>query len=77
MQVSDGRFPTFMTSFHSIILHEFKHASPEHLSGQQKKIATDTQYHLDCYAKDGLRTLCITKKVHNPTPLRKQNIPFI
>ncbi|KAF6731409.1 putative phospholipid-transporting ATPase VB [Oryzias melastigma] len=35
----------------------------EHLSGQQKKIATDTQYHLDCYAKDGLRTLCITKKI--------------
>uniref|UniRef100_A0A3B3HLB6 Phospholipid-transporting ATPase n=1 Tax=Oryzias latipes TaxID=8090 RepID=A0A3B3HLB6_ORYLA len=25
--------------------------------GQQKKIAADTQYHLDCYAKDGLRTL--------------------
>uniref|UniRef100_A0A3B3D597 Phospholipid-transporting ATPase n=1 Tax=Oryzias melastigma TaxID=30732 RepID=A0A3B3D597_ORYME len=32
-------------------------------TGQQKKIATDTQYHLDCYAKDGLRTLCITKKI--------------
>uniref|UniRef100_A0A8C7ZUJ2 Phospholipid-transporting ATPase n=1 Tax=Oryzias sinensis TaxID=183150 RepID=A0A8C7ZUJ2_9TELE len=31
--------------------------------GQQKKIAADTQYHLDCYAKDGLRTLCITKKI--------------
>lgn len=37
----------------------------EHLSGNQKAIATKTQYHLDCYAKDGLRTLCIAKKVHN------------
>uniref|UniRef100_A0A7N6BNQ9 Phospholipid-transporting ATPase n=1 Tax=Anabas testudineus TaxID=64144 RepID=A0A7N6BNQ9_ANATE len=35
----------------------------EHLSGNQKAIATKTQYHLDCYAKDGLRTLCIAKKV--------------
>ncbi|KAM6923348.1 phospholipid-transporting ATPase VB [Xenentodon cancila] len=35
----------------------------EHLSGNEKKIAADTQHHLDCYAKDGLRTLCITKKV--------------
>ncbi|KAM4555740.1 phospholipid-transporting ATPase VB [Odontesthes bonariensis] len=35
----------------------------EHLSGSQKNIAADSQYHLDCYAKDGLRTLCITKKV--------------
>ncbi|XP_070769520.1 phospholipid-transporting ATPase VB [Enoplosus armatus] len=35
----------------------------EHLSGNQKTIAADTQYHLDCYAKDGLRTLCFTKKV--------------
>uniref|UniRef100_A0A3Q1HMC0 Phospholipid-transporting ATPase n=1 Tax=Anabas testudineus TaxID=64144 RepID=A0A3Q1HMC0_ANATE len=31
--------------------------------GNQKAIATKTQYHLDCYAKDGLRTLCIAKKV--------------
>ncbi|KAM7389638.1 hypothetical protein PAMP_023601 [Pampus punctatissimus] len=30
---------------------------------QKKKIVADTQYHLDCYAKDGLRTLCFTKKV--------------
>ncbi|KAK7922859.1 hypothetical protein WMY93_009761 [Mugilogobius chulae] len=29
----------------------------------QKAIASDTQQHLDCYAKEGLRTLCITKKV--------------
>ncbi|XP_070693411.1 phospholipid-transporting ATPase VB [Pempheris klunzingeri] len=35
----------------------------EHLCGSQKKIAVDTQHHLDCYAKDGLRTLCFTKKV--------------
>ncbi|KAM9741456.1 phospholipid-transporting ATPase VB [Menidia menidia] len=35
----------------------------EHLRGGQKNIAADTQYHLDCYAKDGLRTLCISKKV--------------
>lgn len=35
----------------------------EHLSGKQKKIAADTQHHLDCYAKDGLRTLCVTKKI--------------
>ncbi|XP_062250513.1 phospholipid-transporting ATPase VB isoform X2 [Platichthys flesus] len=35
----------------------------EHLSGSQKNIAADTQHHLDCYAKEGLRTLCITKKV--------------
>ncbi|XP_047441519.1 phospholipid-transporting ATPase VD isoform X2 [Mugil cephalus] len=35
----------------------------EHLRGNKKKIATDTQHHLDCYAKEGLRTLCITKKV--------------
>uniref|UniRef100_A0A7N6B1V7 Phospholipid-transporting ATPase n=1 Tax=Anabas testudineus TaxID=64144 RepID=A0A7N6B1V7_ANATE len=37
--------------------------TPYHLSGNQKAIATKTQYHLDCYAKDGLRTLCIAKKV--------------
>ncbi|KAG7518105.1 putative phospholipid-transporting ATPase VB [Solea senegalensis] len=35
----------------------------EHLSGSQKNIAAETQYFLDCYAKEGLRTLCITKKV--------------
>ncbi|XP_041654122.1 phospholipid-transporting ATPase VB [Cheilinus undulatus] len=35
----------------------------EHLSGHQKNIAADTQHHLDCYAKEGLRTLCFTKKV--------------
>lgn len=35
----------------------------EHLSGNQKNTATDTQHHLDCYAKEGLRTLCIAKKV--------------
>ncbi|XP_034546675.1 probable phospholipid-transporting ATPase VB [Notolabrus celidotus] len=35
----------------------------ERLSGNQKTIAADTQYHLDCYAKDGLRTLCFAKKV--------------
>uniref|UniRef100_A0A667YXM4 Phospholipid-transporting ATPase n=1 Tax=Myripristis murdjan TaxID=586833 RepID=A0A667YXM4_9TELE len=29
----------------------------------QKRIAADTQRHLDCYAKEGLRTLCFTKKV--------------
>uniref|UniRef100_A0A3Q3EE34 Phospholipid-transporting ATPase n=1 Tax=Labrus bergylta TaxID=56723 RepID=A0A3Q3EE34_9LABR len=32
-------------------------------SGNQKNIAADTQHHLDCYAKEGLRTLCFTKKV--------------
>ncbi|XP_040904445.1 phospholipid-transporting ATPase VB isoform X2 [Toxotes jaculatrix] len=35
----------------------------EHLSGRQKNIAADTQHHVDCYAKEGLRTLCFTKKV--------------
>ncbi|XP_028444605.1 probable phospholipid-transporting ATPase VB [Perca flavescens] len=35
----------------------------EHLSGKQKNIAANTQHHLDCYAKEGLRTLCFTKKV--------------
>lgn len=35
----------------------------EQLTGNRKNIATDTQQHLDCYAKEGLRTLCITKKV--------------
>ncbi|KAI3351840.1 hypothetical protein L3Q82_020667 [Scortum barcoo] len=35
----------------------------EHLRGNQKNIAADTQHHLDCYAKEGLRTLCFTKKV--------------
>lgn len=37
----------------------------EHLSGKLRcsNIAADTQHHLDCYAKDGLRTLCVTKKV--------------
>ncbi|XP_070819113.1 phospholipid-transporting ATPase VB [Chaetodon trifascialis] len=35
----------------------------EHRCGNQKKIAADTQHHLDCYAKDGLRTLCFAKKV--------------
>uniref|UniRef100_A0A3Q2XHL2 Phospholipid-transporting ATPase n=1 Tax=Hippocampus comes TaxID=109280 RepID=A0A3Q2XHL2_HIPCM len=32
--------------------------------GNQKNVVADTQYHLDCYAKEGLRTLCFTKKVH-------------
>uniref|UniRef100_A0AAX7V8L7 Phospholipid-transporting ATPase n=1 Tax=Astatotilapia calliptera TaxID=8154 RepID=A0AAX7V8L7_ASTCA len=36
---------------------------PEHFSGNKKNIATVTQRHLDCYAKEGLRTLCIAKKV--------------
>ncbi|XP_037635140.1 probable phospholipid-transporting ATPase VB [Sebastes umbrosus] len=35
----------------------------EQLSGKLKNIAAGTQYHLDCYAKSGLRTLCFTKKV--------------
>ncbi|XP_044060582.1 phospholipid-transporting ATPase VB [Siniperca chuatsi] len=35
----------------------------EHLSRNQRNIAAATQYHLNCYAKDGLRTLCFTKKV--------------
>ncbi|XP_044218803.1 phospholipid-transporting ATPase VB [Thunnus albacares] len=35
----------------------------EHLSGNQKNMVADTQHHLDYYAKDGLRTLCFTKKV--------------
>ncbi|XP_071773020.2 phospholipid-transporting ATPase VB isoform X2 [Centroberyx gerrardi] len=35
----------------------------EQLSGNQKSIAADTQKHLDQYAKEGLRTLCFTKKV--------------
>ncbi|XP_054648594.1 phospholipid-transporting ATPase VB isoform X2 [Dunckerocampus dactyliophorus] len=35
----------------------------ENLSGCQKNIVADTQYHLDCYGKEGLRTLCFTKKV--------------
>lgn len=41
--------------------------SPEHNSGSHKNIAADTQHHVDCYAKEGLRTLCFTKKVHNRT----------
>lgn len=35
----------------------------EHLSEKQRNIAADTQHHLDCYAKEGLRTLCFTKKI--------------
>uniref|UniRef100_A0A673BYR4 Phospholipid-transporting ATPase n=1 Tax=Sphaeramia orbicularis TaxID=375764 RepID=A0A673BYR4_9TELE len=35
----------------------------ERLKGNQKNIAADTQQHLDYYAKEGLRTLCIAKKV--------------
>ncbi|KAF7228032.1 phospholipid-transporting ATPase VB [Nothobranchius furzeri] len=35
----------------------------EHLSGNQKDVAAVTQHHLDCYAKEGLRTLCVAKKV--------------
>uniref|UniRef100_A0A3Q0RBZ5 Phospholipid-transporting ATPase n=1 Tax=Amphilophus citrinellus TaxID=61819 RepID=A0A3Q0RBZ5_AMPCI len=31
--------------------------------GNEKNIAAVTQRHLDCYAKEGLRTLCIAKKV--------------
>lgn len=33
------------------------------LGGHQKNIAASTQRHLDWYAKEGLRTLCYTKKV--------------
>uniref|UniRef100_A0A3Q3LHG2 Phospholipid-transporting ATPase n=1 Tax=Mastacembelus armatus TaxID=205130 RepID=A0A3Q3LHG2_9TELE len=35
------------------------------LLGTPYKIAAYTQYHLDCYAKEGLRTLCFAKKVVN------------
>uniref|UniRef100_A0A8C6LMS4 Phospholipid-transporting ATPase n=1 Tax=Nothobranchius furzeri TaxID=105023 RepID=A0A8C6LMS4_NOTFU len=31
--------------------------------GNQKDVAAVTQHHLDCYAKEGLRTLCVAKKV--------------
>lgn len=40
-----------------------RHSFSEHLQGNNKNIAADTQHHLDCYAKDGLRTLCVAKKV--------------
>lgn len=30
---------------------------------RMKRIKEKTQKHLDCYARDGLRTLCIAKKV--------------
>uniref|UniRef100_A0A3Q2DAD7 Phospholipid-transporting ATPase n=1 Tax=Cyprinodon variegatus TaxID=28743 RepID=A0A3Q2DAD7_CYPVA len=39
------------------------YAIMELLGTPYKSIAADTQHHLDCYAKEGLRTLCITKKV--------------
>uniref|UniRef100_A0A672H312 Phospholipid-transporting ATPase n=1 Tax=Salarias fasciatus TaxID=181472 RepID=A0A672H312_SALFA len=32
-------------------------------TGKQKNVATDTQHHVDCYAKEGLRTLCFAKKI--------------
>ncbi|XP_029971750.1 probable phospholipid-transporting ATPase VB [Salarias fasciatus] len=35
----------------------------EHFKGKQKNVATDTQHHVDCYAKEGLRTLCFAKKI--------------
>ncbi|KAM3867100.1 phospholipid-transporting ATPase VB [Diretmus argenteus] len=35
----------------------------EQVKGKQKSIAANTQKHLDWYAKEGLRTLCFTKKV--------------
>uniref|UniRef100_H3CU53 Phospholipid-transporting ATPase n=1 Tax=Tetraodon nigroviridis TaxID=99883 RepID=H3CU53_TETNG len=35
----------------------------KHLQGNHRNVAADTQHHLDCYAKDGLRTLCVAKKV--------------
>lgn len=37
----------------------------EHLQGNHQNVAADTQHHLDCYAKDGLRTLCFATKVQN------------
>ncbi|KAF7668688.1 hypothetical protein LDENG_00294640 [Lucifuga dentata] len=43
----------------------------EHLSGNQKNIAAATQKHLNCYAEDGLRTLCFTKKVLSDTLYEK------
>ncbi|XP_075889017.1 phospholipid-transporting ATPase VB [Nelusetta ayraudi] len=43
----------------------------EHLSGSQKNVAADTQHHLDCYAKEGLRTLCFTKKVVTEAALKR------
>ncbi|KAM4585877.1 phospholipid-transporting ATPase VB [Fundulus diaphanus] len=42
----------------------------ENISGIEKNIAADTQHHLDCYAKEGLRTLCITKKVVSESTYR-------
>ncbi|KFV70550.1 putative phospholipid-transporting ATPase VB [Dryobates pubescens] len=36
-----------------------------------KRIKEKTQKHLDCYARDGLRTLCIAKKVLNEDDFQK------
>ncbi|XP_040460796.1 phospholipid-transporting ATPase VB [Falco naumanni] len=38
---------------------------------RMKRIKEKTQKHLDCYARDGLRTLCIAKKVLNEDEFQK------
>ncbi|XP_068596632.1 phospholipid-transporting ATPase VB [Brachionichthys hirsutus] len=39
----------------------------EHFHGEEKDIVADTQHHLDCYGKEGLRTLCFAKKIVSDT----------
>ena len=41
---------------------------PEQLTDVQKSVAANCQKHLDQYAKEGLRTLCFTRKVSKPQP---------
>ncbi|XP_013864290.1 probable phospholipid-transporting ATPase VB isoform X2 [Austrofundulus limnaeus] len=43
----------------------------ENLSKSHKNIASDTQRHLDGYAKEGFRTLCIAKKVVSEDEYRR------
>lgn len=41
-----------------------------------RKIHSRTQRHLDWYARDGLRTLCIAKKVRTACPIEPALVPY-
>ncbi|XP_061210073.1 phospholipid-transporting ATPase VB isoform X4 [Neopsephotus bourkii] len=57
----------------SVIMDLLEDSAKDDISTEKrmKRIKEKTQKHLDCYARDGLRTLCIAKKVLNEDDFQK------
>ncbi|KAM9289536.1 phospholipid-transporting ATPase VB [Morus bassanus] len=57
----------------SVIMDLLEDSATADISAKKrmKRIKEKTQKHLDCYARDGLRTLCIAKKVLNENDFQK------